>query len=196
MLIVAALQEHFSPATETVVCSVARLAPLDVVESAAGSDAIVFVFPLYVDSIPSHLLRFLDEHGSDLASAAPECHVYAIVNNGFYEGHQDAIALEMMRNFCTRFGLTWGQGMGVGAGGMVGPVRVGAGPLKTLDIELAKLATRVERRESGADIFYRPSFPRFLYQTSAHMVWRAQAKKNGLSAQQLLDVPVVETLSD
>ena len=50
-----------------------------------SSDALVFVFPLYIDGINSQLLRFLielEKRGFNNKSIG----VYCIINNGFYEG--------------------------------------------------------------------------------------------------------------
>jgi multimeric flavodoxin WrbA len=96
-------------------------------ETVAGCGAIVFAFPLYVDGIPSHLLRVLDSIQGEVAVLAPKAVVYAIANNGFYEGRQNALALEMMRHFCDASGLAWGQGMGAGGGGMMDSAPIGGG---------------------------------------------------------------------
>jgi multimeric flavodoxin WrbA len=191
-LIIEALQTKFGPDTTSEVVHIARLAPQDIIDVATSSDAIVFVFPLYVDSIPSHVLRFMDESGLALTAAAPGATVYAVVNNGFYEGAQTSIALEIMRNFCTHVGLPWGRGVGVGAGGLVGPIPIATAPMKKLDAGLAKLATNIEHRQTGPDVFIKPLIPRAFYITSAHITWRKEAKKNGLSEQQLLATPAIE----
>ena len=48
----------------------------------AGSDVLVLVFPLYVDSIPSQLLQFLINL-EGLNDLNHDMMVYCIVNNGF-----------------------------------------------------------------------------------------------------------------
>ena len=78
-------------------------------------EAIVIAFPLYVDSLPSNLLRELEAHETGLPPGTP---VYALANNGFYEGEQNAIAIAILRNWSLRAGLAWGQGAGLG-GAMV-----------------------------------------------------------------------------
>jgi multimeric flavodoxin WrbA len=188
-LIIEALQGKLSATTSVEVLHVALLAPEKIIAAATGSDAIVFVFPLYVDSIPSHVLRFLDESGQALAEAAPAATVYAISNNGFYDGHQNTIALEIMQNFCTRSGFTWGGGIGVGAGAMVGPLEVSSGGLKPLDNALTQLASNIEQRQTAPNAFPKPNLPRFLYKFSAHREWRKIAKQNGLREQQLFAEP-------
>lgn len=50
-----------------------------------GSDVLVLVFPLYVDSIPSQLLRLLITL-EESKSLNHDMMVYCIINNGFFEG--------------------------------------------------------------------------------------------------------------
>lgn len=45
--------------------------------------------------------------------------VYCLVNCGFYEGHQNKLAIEMMGNWCEKAGIKWGEEVGIGAGGMI-----------------------------------------------------------------------------
>jgi len=127
----------------------------------------------------------LDEIQHEIADTAPGLLVYAIVNNGFYEGRQNVTALDMMRNFCDRAGLAWGQGVGVGAGGMAGAAPVGHGPMKNLGSALDLLAENILGNNSAEDYIFEPNFPRFLYKASAHVGWKMQARKNGLKADML-----------
>ncbi|MCE5234966.1 MAG: hypothetical protein ABFC62_06900 [Clostridiaceae bacterium] len=150
-----------------------------------GSDAIVFAFPLYVDGIPASLLRQLEKICPSIAQAAPQAKVYALVNNGFYDGCQNALALEMMRHFTQEAGLAWGQGVGIGAGGMMHSAPVGAGPLTRLGEKLNALADTILQGRSAENITFNPNFPRFLYMQAAHMGWRLQAEKNGLKRREL-----------
>ena len=140
--------------------------------------AIVIAFPLYVDAIPSNLLRELAAHETGLPPGTP---VYALVNNGFYEGEQNANAVAMLRHWSKRAGLAWGQGIGVGAGGILNSQQPGRGPLKSLGKALDVLARNILAGESGSDIYTRPDFPRALYKLGAEISFRAAIRKNGLS---------------
>lgn len=87
-------------------------------------DAVVFCLPLYVDSVPSHVLSFLKEMETFCKEKQLKLQVYAISNNGFIEGVQSQALLQVFRNFCTRSGLTWGGGIGVGGGVMLNVMRI------------------------------------------------------------------------
>lgn len=77
-------------------------------------DALVFGFPLYVDGIPSHLLNCLTQLETFFASLnGKDIKVYSIVNCGFYEGHQNKLAMEMMENWCSKAGLSGDKDLGL-----------------------------------------------------------------------------------
>jgi len=81
-------------------------------ENLVECDDLVFAFPLYVDGIPSHLLNCLTKLENYFQAVnEKEIKVYSLVNCGFYEGHQNTLAIEIMENWCIKAGLQWGQGL-------------------------------------------------------------------------------------
>ena len=152
----------------------------ELLNSVRGSDAIVIAFPLYIDGLPSHLLRLLCSAEPHIAGTAPGAKLYGIALNGFYEGRQNQTSLEMLRNFCERAGLCWGQGAGIGASPMVHAIPVGEGLNKKMGETLDILAGSIITKQSSDDIFSQTSMPRFLYIMGGNMGWKRQAKENGL----------------
>ena len=153
------------------------------------SDALVFAFPLYVDSIPSHLLRellALQEHGFTGKTAK----VYCMMNNGFFEGEQNHIAVWQMKLWCEAAGLTWGQAIGTGSGEMypfIKNIPLGHGPNKNIGRALKNLAHNVLTGSCEADCFISVNYPRFLWKISASsLFWYPRAKANGLKKQDLV----------
>lgn len=150
---------------------------------------LIFAFPLYVDSIPSHLLSYLVEMESAFLSInKKDIGVYAISNCGFYEGHQNRIALDIMENWCIKTGLNWKQGLGIGGGAMLTGIKnvpIGHGPKKNLGKALKKLSENILENASDENIFITPNFPRFLYKFAAEAGWRKSIRKNGLSVKDL-----------
>lgn len=151
-------------------------------EAIAAADAAVIAFPLYVDSIPSHLLRHLEALEPLLAAGTGGTRLYAIVNSGFYDARQNHIALSMARRWAERSGLAWGCGVGIGGGGMAQSAPLGHGPVRAMGKALDALATRLEGCADGDDLYAEPNFPRFLYRTMAHIGWRRTARAHGVSA--------------
>lgn len=154
-------------------------------------DALVIAFPLYVDGIPSHLFRLLATLEEYLKSGhEQEIHVYAMINNGFYEGSQNHIALEILKNWCLRAGVHFGQALGQGAGEMLAfleKVPPGKGPLKNLGKAMQSLANNIQSRNADESLLFSPNFPRFAWKFSAtHSFWNATAKRNGLKRKDML----------
>ena len=88
------------------------------------AQAVVFAMPLYVDGIPSHVLRFMEEMEEVCREESLGLSVYCIANNGFIEGRQNEPLMRQMENFCARAGLTWGGGVGIGGGVMLNVTRI------------------------------------------------------------------------
>jgi len=95
-----------------------------ILETLQDGDAVVFCLPLYVDSVPSHVLSFLKDMEEFCREKHMKLKVYAIANNGYIEGVQSEALLQVFRNFCTRSGLVWGGGIGIGGGVMLNVMRI------------------------------------------------------------------------
>lgn len=84
-----------------------------------AADAVVISVPLYVDGIPSHLLPFLVEAEQLCIKNKLQFKLYVISNNGFIEGVQNKLHLNMYEAWCKRAGIEWGGGFGIGGGVML-----------------------------------------------------------------------------
>ena len=93
-------------------------------EQITDADNVIFLIPLYVDCVPSHILSFLREMEGFCKENKAELKIYAIANNGFIEGKQNAALLRVMENFCERSGLQWCGGIGIGGGVMFNALKV------------------------------------------------------------------------
>ena len=89
-----------------------------------SADAVVFCLPLYVDGIPSHVLRFMEAMEAFCRQNSLRLNVYCIANNGFIEGKQNEPLMQVFENFCVRTGLAWGGGVGIGGGVMLNVTRI------------------------------------------------------------------------
>lgn len=95
-----------------------------IVKALPDIDALVFATPVYVDTIPSTTLGYLQKLESHLVKNQYGFSVYALLNCGFYEGHQCALALNTYALWCHRAGVKWCGGIGIGSGVMLGFLRV------------------------------------------------------------------------
>ena len=161
----------------------------DIIKEINTIDTLVFAFPLYVDSLPSHVLEFLIMLEENFKDNLKGVNVYVIANCGFYEGKQNKIALNIMKCWCKKMNIKWAQGIGIGAGEMMGGLRnvpMGKGPNTNLGLALDNLAKNINENKIGDDIFTTPSmFPRFAFRLAANRFWISKANRNGLKKRDL-----------
>lgn len=111
-----------------------------------------------------------------------------MINSGFFEGEQNALALAMLKSWSWCAGAVWGQGLGIGGGGALtamASVPLGKGPKRDLGRAMGDLVRHIESGASAVERYVHVNFPRFLYIWGAQMGWRSQVKKNGLSRRDL-----------
>jgi hypothetical protein len=108
-----------------------------ILEQLKDAQAVVFCLPLYVDGVPSHVLRFMEEMERSCRENGLDLSVYCIANNGFIEGKQNEPLMQNFEHFCSGAGLTWGGGVGIGGGVMLNVTRI----LFAVDIALLVLNT-------------------------------------------------------
>ena len=95
-----------------------------ILDEIRDAQAVVFGLPLYVDGVPSHVLRFMEKMEAFCKENALCLNIYCIANNGFIEGKQNEPLMQTFENFCRRSGLTWGGGVGIGGGVMLNVTRI------------------------------------------------------------------------
>ena len=95
-----------------------------ILEQLRDAQAVVFGLPLYVDGVPSHVLRFMEEMELFCRENSLKLSVYCIANNGFIEGKQNEPLMQVFGHFCTHAGLEWGGGVGIGGGVMLNVTRI------------------------------------------------------------------------
>ena len=95
-----------------------------ILEACKDADTVVMAMPVYVDAIPSHVLLFLETAEAASKQYNWHCKVYTVANCGFFEGVQCEFLLAQMRCWCQHARLEYGGGLGVGAGEMLGILRL------------------------------------------------------------------------
>ena len=95
-----------------------------ILQQLRDAQAVVFVLPLYVDGVPSHVLRFMQEMETCCKQNGLRLGVYCVANNGFIEGRQNEPLMQVFEHFCERAGLRWGGGVGIGGGVMLNVTRI------------------------------------------------------------------------
>ena len=152
-----------------------------------NSDVLIFLFPLYVDGIPSNLLKLLVEFEKEKV-VNPATRVYCVVNNGFYEGKQNRLAILQIKNWCEKIKARWGQGIGVGAGELLPYLKkckLEQGPLKNLGKALEKFSINILTLKNDKDIYINPNWLKSLYFFQATISWILKGRKNNLRVREL-----------
>ena len=152
-----------------------------------NSDVLIFLFPLYVDGIPSNLLKLLVEFEKEKVIKSGT-KIYCIANNGFYEGKQNRLAILQIKNWCEKVNARWGQGIGVGAGELLPHLKkypLGQGPLKNLGKVLDEFSANIITLKSDEDIYLNPNWLKSLYFFQATISWILKGKKNNLRVREL-----------
>ena len=184
-----ALSQRLGPEHETAVYSIAGLeadvAASQIAEALPGCDALVLAYSLYVDGLPALLIDVLKQLEPLCAAHCGQVPVHQIVNNGFYEATENALAIEMVWNWCSACGFGQGAALGVGGGPMAKAAPLGHGPCATLGKRLHSLAEAVALNKTREIFYSQPDFPRFLYLWAGNQSWNRLAKKNGLRPAQL-----------
>ena len=152
-----------------------------------NSDVLIFIFPLYVDGIPSNLLKLLVKFEKENV-VRPKTKIYCIVNNGFYEGKQNFLALLHMKNWCKKVNAKWGQGIGIGSGELLPYLKkfkLGQGPLKNLEKILSRFSRNILTLNSDKNIYINPNWPKSLYFIQGSISWILKARKNNIKIREL-----------
>lgn len=155
-----------------------------------GADTLILGMPLYVDGIPSAVLRLME--ALQASRQDPGRRIYVISNMGFYESRQLKNLLRMVQIWSEKCSYTYCGGLAIGAGEMLGTlirrIPLCSGPMKHAGKALLLLSERIrEGKALEKDLYIGPAFfPRFFYILAAHMNFREEGKKNGLSARDLL----------
>ena len=152
-----------------------------------SSDILIFLFPLYVDGIPSNLLKLLVEFEREKIIKSGT-KIYCIANNGFYEGKQNRLAILQIKNWCEKVNARWGQGIGVGAGELLPYLKkypLGQGPLKNLGKVLDEFSANIITLKSDEDIYINLNWLKSLYFFQATISWILKGRKNNLRIREL-----------
>ena len=96
----------------------------------------------------------------------------------------------MVKNFCARANITWGQGIGVGTGEKIGGLIKGGmlpgrGSLKSFGKAMDALTENIKNKASKEDIYVNTNFPSFVFKVLAHWTFYAKAKENGVTKKEM-----------
>lgn len=139
---------------------------------------VLFVFPLYVDSLPCCVLEFLDCLCQNLPDSRPTVHL--MINCGFLETEQNSIAIKTLQFFCKKYGFPFGSCLSIGSG-----EAILTSPFDMLfKLNLKKLAKSIK---NSAPLTLSIALPiskeRFV--AESEKFWLRAGEKNGITKEQM-----------
>ncbi len=183
------LESSIGENVETINLSAFINRPEELVKALLPVKKIVLGMPMYVDGIPSALLKIMEM--MEKMDPAEDKKIYAVVNMGFYESHQIKNVLKQVRKWSEKCGFSYCGGVAVGAGEMMGmlvkSINGANGPVKNVVEAIESLAGIIISSSAIDDIYADAyKFPRSAYMFMAGMGWPKAAKLNGLKKKDLL----------
>ncbi|MBQ9037470.1 MAG: flavodoxin family protein [Erysipelotrichaceae bacterium] len=146
-------------------------------------DRLVICTPLYVDGLPSQLIRLFECFEKEYRGSDKK--VYLLANMGLYESRQFVNMFNAVKKWCKVMNFEYGGGLGISAGELLGvliqKLPFEAGPCQNAYNGIRHLAETVNKKKVQSDEFAEPNaFPRSLYIGIANTNWRITAKRNGI----------------
>jgi hypothetical protein len=175
------------------------------------SDLLILAFPLHIDALPYLVTKAFEvivRHRKASRIKKPQ-KLFTIINNGFPEFYQNALALAICRCFADQCGIYWSGSLAMGSGEALGggrklthPKR--SGPpvkhiIKALDKAGADLVQgRVVSPVTQSLISKTPipivSFGiwRWMFMKLGGKLWRQQALENGINKEEMYVKPYAD----
>ena len=162
--------------------------PEELMNILTGASTLVMCQPLYVDGLPASMIRLMERMQREYDGPAKR--IYTLANMGLYESRQLINLMTAIRQWSDEMGFTYGGGLAVGAGELVGGLmemeKITSWPLTKIGRGMNRLAEAINNGNAIEDIYAQTDgFPKWLYMAIANSGWKGMAKKNGISPDEL-----------
>lgn len=155
----------------------------ELIEMIADTDLVILSCPLYIDSLPSPVIQFM-ELMARIGKPSRSQTFMAIVNSGFPEPSQGKTAVENLRHFAREVGFEWAGGFSIGGGGGIDGKSLEELPgfikktLTALNLAASSLVKGESVPEEAMALLRKPMMPRWLYILGGNFGWKQKARKN------------------
>lgn len=150
-----------------------------------NADLIVLSFPLYIDSLPSQTIRFMELANGRGIGGGKGRRLMAICQSGFPESRHNEYALRICSIFARDIGYQWAGGLAVGGGGAIGgqDLNEGGGILRNLRLALDMTAGALDQGKDvppeARELTNKGTAPPWLYNWMVNRRWKKEARRNG-----------------
>lgn len=160
---------------ETDVYEVTEKQHQKICRSIGDYDHLLFVFPLYVDSLPAVLINFLKELERAVRSCGQEplkLRVHTIINCGFLEPEQNDAAVDMLHYFCERNHLKVGMTLVIASGEAILTTPFASGVNRKMRQFVKEIAAGESRRLNVT-----MPLPKWIFVRASENYWKEYGKK-------------------
>lgn len=163
---------------DTEYCEVKKSNHLTLCKMIGNYSDILFVFPLYADSIPVTLLNFLKTLEENVPLKKPTISV--VINCGFLEPYQNDIAVKMLQLFARKNGYPFGSVFKIGSGEAIltTPFQI------FLNARMRKFCISIATQRYKTFQVTMP-IPKKIFLKASTTYWENYGKKNGISKEQM-----------
>lgn len=137
----------------------------------AAADLVVLSLPLYVDSFPAPVIAFLEQVARRGAGRG-RVQFAMIIQCGFPEREQNETATAIAERFAFDVGWTW-----LGALTLGGLETYGGSATQALE----RVAQAIAEGREVPPVFLKKAMPAWLYRIGGNVMWRREAKTNGVA---------------
>ncbi len=158
--------------------SINKLNHIEICNKIEQFSHILFVFPLYADSIPVTLLNFLKTLENNSPKNKPVISV--LINCGFIEPEQNDTAVRIMQIFCKQNGYAFGSVLKIGSGEAIleTPFRF------FVSRKIKKFASSLKNKNYGVFKTTMPISKNTFVKASTNY-WINYGRKNGISKEEM-----------
>lgn len=154
------------------------------------ADDILFVFPVYVNCLPSNTMYCLEylEANKERLNIKKDAKVFTFINCGVYEATETEFSIEVVKNWAKKMNLNFVQGVGFGGGGALLGARKqepGEGIKENMKPLIEVLVNAIATGQPGANKYETITISREEYQQTSEAGWRKLIKRNGLTEEDL-----------
>ena len=163
---------------ETKYLNITKTNHSEICDSIEHISDLIFVFPLYADSLPVTLLEFLKYLEKHPPQNKPT--VSVLVNCGFIEPKQNDVAVKMIRLFCSKNGYPFGSVLKIGSGEAIlsTPFRI------LVRSKIKKLVSSVIKK-SHLTLSVTMPISKNMFIRASTVYWENYGKKNGITKEQM-----------
>ncbi|WP_101772746.1 flavodoxin family protein [Peptostreptococcus faecalis] len=159
-------------------------------------DHIIISFGIYVDSSPSHIIENLKiitdylsqfkQNNPDLCNRLKKIKISSLLNCGLIHGSNNRHSIKELQAFCNENGLSWCQGLGIGAGPLYANPKIdiksdkNAIEVYNALIELSKNILNYDYTVDYRDILTDGHLPAPEYKNLLNKIWSKALEKNNI----------------